>query len=866
MTNNDQTEDLRPRHSQSSRRREGSSRRPRDRDAPTEAPGSSAGEDARRDRPPSRSPKPSPGPQDAGPDSTADAGRPLPDDWWAGYSSVAALRRATDSDVVGHVLYLRLRRSKARGDSSRLRAVEKAMAELETRVGPGDEDAASSESGPTSEPDAASSESGEDPRRETARRIVRDLDYRYRRRQQDRRPLGPGPSEAASTADSTLPGSETIAGRVTDGVHVRPLIAEAKIETITDELGLRIKRWYEEMERKRKKAGEWAKKQRHQRWRERDVRRYLAREHAKAEDRDGSDYRVGATARRPTPSSEEFLRQTQGDLPDGLFVDTDRFLALPRRVVDDILEASAGGLTWGDSVRMEVAIVSYLAGLTAEQPDGECVIEYEHGETVTVDDGEIIVSMQKVARALYQRFYFYPTRRTDINADPAFTAFYRSVVRAFDRLSDTPILDHRGPAIDTGDKSSDAYGQRFRVNMPGLHSLPLGSSSPSLSLSPMAPAGPYVDTFAVGLDDGTEVVDVPALFDRLVREHTGQWETFAEQAAKSTQASDDPSENFRVAERAVKGFQWQRRQARPSTVEGGVNSRHVTTGAYKESRATSEDRAHLPCTIPFIVVEIDGETVALCLEYARRIVRWLASIDVPLDLVTVTYTGNTSFHIRLPAGLFGQPIFRSTRKAAKTIQRFYELVEGAVEDRDGAWIDGALSSPLHHIRAVGSVHEGLYSRSDKVRHCVGFTAPEILDYSLGAIRQYSVHYDGYTLPDPSNAPRHDGLVELLLEAHQRDEQTVEVRGERENRGIMGRILETGVEEGEEFGPGLVGRNLAARLVSLHLLQSGLSHQDAWLKVQDWNEKNGPPIGEAPDDYTGELRYVFDRGADDAPHL
>lgn len=609
-------------------------------------------------------------------------------------------------------------------------------------------------------------------------------------------------------------------------------------------------------------------------WSRVNVQAFLANEHERKEEKWGTDYRIEIDQYGIKPDSEEFLHETQGDLPDHLHVNTDRFLALPRRAVEDLKEFSAGGLTWGDTVRMEIPSVSYLAGLTAQQPEGERVIEYDHGDTVTVPEGQIVVSVQKVARALYERFYWYPTRRADINSDQRFTLFYKGVVRALQRLTDTSVLDHHGPAIDTGDRKSDAYGQRYSVNIPNLFSLPLASTTPSLSTAskkPMPPAGSYVDTFVAEGSDGRAVVDVAAMFDELVREHTDQWKTFREQAVKSTTASKDEAENFRVGERGVDGFSWQRRQARESTVDrddGQENSRHVTTGAYKEGHATSDDRSHLPCAIPFIVLEIDGETPQLCLEYARWIIRWLDSMDVPLESLTVTYTGNRSFHIRVPAGLFGKPVFRSTREATKTIRELYDMIEDEIDRLGGAHVDSALASPLHHIRAVGSVHEGLYSKESKTRYCVAFSGEELLHFSLGAIREFSARYDGYTLPRPGEAPYHEGLHDLLQEAHSR------ARASREeedgsmtaSRGIIDKIRLEGIDKGEEFYSGYVGRNLAARLLSLHLLQSGLSTQDAWLALQDWNEKNSPPLGEAPGDYTRELRYVFERAEEDAPHL
>ena len=415
-------------------------------------------------------------------------GRP---DWWAGYDSADDLRCAQGEGAVGRVLILRQKLKSPYGGIDQLRRVEQAMDALERRIGPDCSPTAADTENSDSENSAEASEidggSSSDPTvdtgRETARRMVRDLDDHHRQREYGTtRPFAP---TTYRTADSGA-----IADAVGSGVHVwsTPALRDG-IDTLTDELGLIIDAWYEEKRNEREQAAECAKANRRN-WKANrrnwsvDVQRYLAQSHAREEQELGSAYRVQINGRRPTPSSREFLRETQGDLPDGLFVKTDRFLAQPRRIVDDIIDATAGGLTWGDSVRMEIAIVSYLAGLTAEQSEGRRTIEYAHGDTVTVGDGEIVVSMQKVARALYQRFFFSPTRRTDINSDPAFTSFYRSVVRAFDRLSDARLVDRLGPAIDTGDKSSDAYGQRFRVNIPGLRDHALGSRTPSMSLTP----------------------------------------------------------------------------------------------------------------------------------------------------------------------------------------------------------------------------------------------------------------------------------------------------------------------------------------------------------------------------------------------
>lgn len=651
-----------------------------------------------------------------------------------------------------------------------------------------------------------------------------------------------------------------------------------------------IDRHFEKLREERKQAAEVHRQRREAReenasgpegfsWKHVDVEAYLANEHERKEKEWGTDYpgvEIGQYHGKK-PTSSEFLRHTQGDLASPLFVNTDRFLKLPYRVVESVIALRGGRLTYGDTVNIELPILSYLAGLSASQPDGSQRLEYDHGDTITIPEGQIVVSQQKVTRAIAERYYFYPTPRGSTTADSNFHRIYRSAVNAIDRLCNTGLLEHQGPAIDTGNATSDAYGQRFVVTINDHRCLPQCSATPSVTFGNTdqgSPAGSYDEKFGTDyrstLDDGSCVVDVAGMFDRLVCDHTSQWDTFTEQAAKSTTASRDPAGNFRTPERSVQGFSWQRRQARPSTVDPGggqENSRHVITGAYKPGCATHAERAHLPCTVPFLVLEIDGETPQLCLQFARRIAEWLESLGVPLESVAVTYTGNQSFHIRLPAGLFGKPIFRSTRVATKTVRELYSIIEDRVDQLDGAYIDRALASPLHHIRAVGSVHEGLYSKKEKTRYCVGFTAEEILRYPLGAIREFSARYDGYTLPRPGEVDVHQQLRDLLAEAHERAQATGETDdGSFSSAGIFEKIYREGVEKGEEFAERLVGRNMAARIVSLNLLQSGCSPQNAWIALQEWNERNEPSLGDAPEDSTGELRYVFERARDEEARL
>lgn len=137
--------------------------------------------------------------------------------------------------------------------------------------------------------------------------------------------------------------------------------------------------------------------------------------------------------------------------------------------------------------------------------------------------------------------------------------------------------------------------------------------------------------------------------------------------------------------------------------------------------ATAHRFAHL-----FKGVDLDA------VEEAYRVARWIVGVLLLLGCdartVLVVYTGGRGFHVRLPAGAFGNPVFRDATDVPAVLRAFARRVfgeaEGGVDEYaahvQSGMIDESLFPSLHLVRAAGSYREatGLYARS--------FTAAEFL--------------------------------------------------------------------------------------------------------------------------------------------
>lgn len=597
---------------------------------------------------------------------------------------------------------------------------------------------------------------------------------------------------------------------------------------------------------------------------------------------------------------------------------TEGFLKLPRFAVDAVTEefglVNRRGRGYGQP-RVELAVLSVMTDLARESLQGS-ELEYGDGERMRVDEWEFVTSIWTVARRIIERFWMLPTTPDTPHQSKEVQRLYKKVSRALDRLDGLEVdgkvlLARLGPARETGHKHRDAYGQRYTMAgsalwerlqalprcappprsvsarsssarlLPDSYYVDIGIRSPlaeppsveelrragARSLLPPLPKSAKASSSAASpvgrllpdrtyVDIGTELVDVARIYDRLVPERCNLYKCFDEQLAKSR--------GFRSAERSVKGRAWQRRQAQRSRVLRSGGSRHVSVGAWREGDAKRPGRRTLPCAVPYAIWEIDsrgkGTDVEGCHAYARAITERLLELGAPSEALTITYTGNESFHVRLPTGALGLPLYRSVKEAQCVLLRFLKAVAEPLDAPEGIELDASIASPLHLIRAMGSLHEKRHERTGEERYCVGFSAEEFLQMPLMALQAHAeVYSGGHTMKLPEQVD----TVPRLKALHDRETERFDSAGEYSgNRGIIARIKE-GVRPGEEFAEGYVGRNLAALLLSANLLSStDLTTQDAFQELKRWNEEKNPvPLGEHLGDERGELRGQFERAID-----
>ena len=608
--------------------------------------------------------------------------------------------------------------------------------------------------------------------------------------------------------------------------------------------------------------------------------------------------------RAAPPPQKSFLALCQQDYQAPTFTRTHVFLELPFRVCKHVLEEwpliTRRGRTAG-SPRFHLAVLSFLAGRAKEQRQyGESTIEYvnEAGEAEVDGQWEAVSSMRTIARTIRERFFFKVTHDPEELPFSTFERKIRRVVGDLDGMKGPEgrvLLKRLGPARDTGDKKSDCFGQRFTIagsaiddqlvdldfspappmvsaGSPGIATLAKSealrllrlfaspppparstgdASPPTQTCSPPSqPADPLIDLCELKRHCGPArmddlKVDVAGLYDRLLTQEN-LWAEFREQIIHSL--------GKRCRDQYTKdGFKWQRRQAQPSTAKAAKKSKHVSVGAFRRGDAPRSDRRRRPCTVPYVVFDIDAErdgSSGDTWRYAKRLVRRLRKLGA--DDLVATYSGNTSFHVRLPAGNLGLPIFRSSSEAGRILRHFMRRVCEGLSEGLRSKLDTSLASPLHLIRAVGSRHE-----EQPTKHCVAFTSEQLDSLGFMAFDAHSQMYKNPPpLPRPEQALPAPALIERLLEGVDRKASDQEYAG---NRGIIERIKE-GVRKADEFANGHTGRNRAALLYADHLLGSGMTRREARHELEEWNEKCIPPLGEAPDDEKGELKYVLKRAA------
>lgn len=303
------------------------------------------------------------------------------------------------------------------------------------------------------------------------------------------------------------------------------------------------------------------------------------------------------------------------------------------------------------------------------------------------------------------------------------------------------------------------------------------------------------------------------------------------------------------------GHDFQREAAR-NRIDGAAT---IGIGRYHRNEVRDIDETLMPqrcLTMPWIVIDLDGKSTAENFWAARLIVQQLVeAFDVDANSVVVSYTGGKGFHVRIPAGAIGNPIYRGQRVARDVVRRFVSLILEPVmlPDSDAKvleFVDGGLLNPTAQVSVVGSQHR------KTGRRVVGLTGAEFV--RLRNPRAAAFHIEAvadtpspFELPNPTSVRLAPRLFAAFKEAIAQIEDEQQQGSTYESRGIIDAIRD-GVTEGESVAEGIDGRNDAANRFALYLLTNdGRSEREGWSELQEWNERNDPPLP------VRELRQAFE---------
>lgn len=282
-------------------------------------------------------------------------------------------------------------------------------------------------------------------------------------------------------------------------------------------------------------------------------------------------------------------------------------------------------------------------------------------------------------------------------------------------------------------------------------------------------------------------------------------------------------------------------------------SRHQSVGAWREE-ATQRDVGAVrsdPVTVPWVILEVEDGGL---LERWERTHRLLSTLDeelgADLDTIQVTYSGNQSFHVRIPCGQFASPVFENADVAEDLLNRF-------VTRHFTSTIDRHLLDPFHLVRTPGSRHEtGFYVTT--------YDALTFLDKSLKSITDEAQEHQATSLPDPYHVEA-SGLRSSFQETVERKEEhwipafeDID-RSERDGTGTVIREIEDGVGKGESFqGRGKVhsGRNKATFIMACFFLEQ-YSEREALRRTEAYAKKHSPPLGDHAEDSRNEYKKCFE---------
>lgn len=343
-----------------------------------------------------------------------------------------------------------------------------------------------------------------------------------------------------------------------------------------------------------------------------------------------------------------------------------------------------------------LAIAGHLSDVTeANDADG---IRYRNRHTGTQhrvdrEEGTIHKSRQSfvedIRRRIWKKAKGPEDRENREQWSEGFERDYDRLRHAIDRLGEQEYLVNEGPAVEAEDKPvRDRNGRRWSVQ--GAFRRQPDADTQRRFVRCTGPE-PEVDW------DGLHI-DVLDCLERIVAHQEDLHEGFT--AGWKAEEKGGEWTTHQAKSDAARSHQW--------TARNGVSRpQYVSVGRWRSEEIEEADlKGERAVTVPWIVFDIDADTKEQCASLAYRLVQLLSEhlTEEQLSRVLCSYTGGTSIHVRVPAGLLGNPVFKSADAAARSLSEFADrLCEGHPELREA--IDDRLFHPRQMVRMIGSTYD-----------------------------------------------------------------------------------------------------------------------------------------------------------------
>lgn len=474
------------------------------------------------------------------------------------------------------------------------------------------------------------------------------------------------------------------------------------------------------------------------------------------------------------------------------------FKMLHHEVVDEIGLSNRLG-----NARYELAVLGHLMNTRAKTSAGS--INYKQGFALDLNEGQFAQSIQTTAEDMWARWTGDTSREGIENPNgtrtKSFDAHYKKVQRAYKKLEKDGWINK---IRYVNPKWQGIYGTVWELNK---------RLERSFHLFPDCPPAPPVLIHAETEEEGTYINVVDLIGKRFRSESSAEYNQGECCIAVTERGVYADHDSFceTVAE------------------EQPPHPRHVSVGAFKYEDVKYIDET-TPCTVPWVILEPEQGDIIDRYNATCRILEQLDSEGVDLSDVLVTFSGNKSFHIRIPQGMFGNPVFRSVETCDKALNRW------AYEHFDEV-LDTDLFDPRHLIRCAGSWHEeGTRTTAIGVDEFMGGFESAMQSFINGG-------------DDMQITPRHASpdlfmMTSLINAAESLDSFWIMQYEDAPTIAQSGafKAAMQGCEEGEQWHEKHQGRNKLIFVAACYLLKK-FDEFTAWEEILDVNAKCSPPLSE-----------------------